>query len=136
MGSYAPNYQMFGTRTGLGLGYASAYKINTVPDGLSNVIFLAERFALPNGMLAPAENDWTSFGLVYGTQFALFSQEVPQVGVKQRESDHKRPNSAHLGGMVGGMGDGSVRIVPKSISQAAWWKLCMPDDGGVVNVDW
>jgi prepilin-type N-terminal cleavage/methylation domain-containing protein len=136
MGSYAPNYQMFGAGTGPGIGYIPTYKINNVPDGLSNVIFLAERFALPNGMLAPAENDWTKIGLVTGTQFAAYSQDVPQVGIKQTESDHKRPNTAHLGGMVGGMGDGSVRIIPKSISQPIWWNLCMPDDAGAVNGDW
>ncbi len=132
-GSYAPNYQMFGTGTNQGMGYHSKYLINNVPDGLSNTLFLAERLALPNGTTAIAENEWTTGPGFTGSQFAAISQECPQVGVRQSESDWKRANTMHPTGMVVGVGDGSVRIQDKHISQPTWWNLCVPDDGRVTS---
>jgi len=136
VGSYAPNFQMFGTGTNPGLGYHSKFLINTLPDGLSNTLFLAERFAIPNGTNINAENDWTVSPGVRGTQFACLSEDGPQVGIKQSESDWRRANSAHVGGMVSGVGDGSVRIISGKISQPTWWNACLPDDGLTLANDW
>ncbi len=132
-GSYAPNFQMFGTGTNPGMGYHSKYLISNVPDGLSNTLFLAERYALPSGTHPAAENEWSSGPGLRGTQFAAISQEIPQFGVPQSQSDWQRANTAHPSGMVSGVGDGSVRILGKHISQPAWWNLCVPDDGQVTS---
>lgn len=136
VGSYAPNFQLFGTVKPKSQTYLPKYRINNIPDGASNVLFLAERYALPNGLHSSAENTWTTAAHITGTQFAWESQDPPQVRVKQSESDHTRPNSAHIGGMVGGMGDGSIRIISGTISQPTWWNLCVPDDGNVLGDDW
>src|SRR5262249_43411791 len=44
--NYAPNYQVFGTDNKAG-DFRSAYRFGDIPDGTSNVIFIAERYGLP-----------------------------------------------------------------------------------------
>ena len=134
VGSYAPNYQVFGST--FPDGYHARYRIGNLPDGNTNVIFLAERFALPNGIDPIAENDWATDPGIYGSQFASLSQEPPQVGIRQASSDWTRPNTAHIGAMVVSLGDGSARLVSGHISQSTWWSLCVPDDGKVLGDDW
>src|SRR5262249_45315437 len=83
--NYAPNFQVFGSRVDSSGNYTSKYKISNIPDGTSNVIFIAERFALLSG---GQENCWTCPAPgSYGTQFAYQSQAVPQVGIRVDESD-------------------------------------------------
>ena len=130
VGSYAPNYQVFGTNTIN--GNHPKYRIGNLPDGTSNVLFLAERFGLPAG----GENDWVASVSNTGSQFAWESQEGPQVGIRVDQSDWKRPNSAHPGGMVAGLGDGSVRTISGRISQSTWWSACVPDDSAALGSDW
>lgn len=131
VGSYAPNYQLFGTNT-TGGNNTSKYTMKRIPDGSANVIALAERYGLP----ATAENDWTSTLSVFGTQFAWQSQAVPQIGVPFKQADWTRPNTAHLGGMVAGMCDGSVRTIAGDVTQPTWWRVCRPADGEPLGNDW
>jgi prepilin-type N-terminal cleavage/methylation domain-containing protein len=136
LSSYAPNYQMFGAGFALGRGYTPLYKLNNLPDGSSNVLFIAERYALPNGVNPISENDWTGGPGLLGTQFAFYSQEPPQVAVPQSVSDHKVPNTAHPAGTVVGIGDGSVKTLSRYISKTTWWNACVPDDGAALDPDW
>jgi prepilin-type N-terminal cleavage/methylation domain-containing protein len=130
--NYAPNYQVTGILSVAG-ELRGRYTLANLPDGTSNVIVLAERYMLPGS----AENCWTC-GLpsIYGTQFAWQSQAVPQVGVRPNAADWTRVNSAHTGGAMVGLGDGSTRFVTGSISQPTWWNACVPDDGIPLPSDW
>jgi Protein of unknown function (DUF1559) len=44
--------------------------------------------------------------------------------------------TAHTGGMVVGLGDGSVRIVSEGISVTTWVHACIPNDGNPLGSDW
>ena len=44
--------------------------------------------------------------------------------------------TAHPGGMVVGLGDGSVRMVTGSVSVGTWLLACTPDDGQPLGSDW
>jgi prepilin-type N-terminal cleavage/methylation domain-containing protein len=42
----------------------------------------------------------------------------------------------HTGGMIAGLGDGSVRTVSAAISTTTWYYACQPNDGMVLGSDW
>jgi prepilin-type N-terminal cleavage/methylation domain-containing protein len=131
--NYAPNFQVFGSKVSGG-NYTSKYNIDAIPDGNSNVLLVAERFGLLAG---GQENCWTCPAPgVYGSQFAYQSQSVPQVAVRVANSDWTRVNSAHIGGAVVGLGDGSVRAVSAFVKQPTWWAICRPNDGAVPGPEW
>jgi hypothetical protein len=44
--------------------------------------------------------------------------------------------SPHVGVMIAGLGDGSVRTVSDSISTSTWYYACQPNDGTVLGSDW
>jgi prepilin-type N-terminal cleavage/methylation domain-containing protein len=50
--------------------------------------------------------------------------------------DPDTPTSPHTGVMVCGLGDGSVRTVPSSVSGTTWRNACIPDDGTPLGSDW
>jgi prepilin-type N-terminal cleavage/methylation domain-containing protein len=130
--NYAPNVQVFGTVNSAG-GYFPKYQLPTIPDGLSTVLFIAERYGLPGSGEACWDNP--PLGL-YGSQFAWISTAVPQVCVPPAQADYMRPNSPHPGGCTVGAGDGSARSISGDIPQPVWWNLCRPDDGNPVDPNW
>ncbi len=130
--AYVANYQVFGTEQSGGQ-YRSPYRLGTIPDGTSNVLFLAERYMLPGGR----EGCWECFSpSIYGTQFAWASQAVPEFGVPAASADYTRASSMHTGVILTVLGDGSVRTIGASISQPTWWQACQPADGAVLGSDW
>jgi len=130
--NYAPNYQVFGTKV-TGGNYTAKYKIDTIPDGNSTVLFVAERFALLSG---GQENCWTCPAPgSYGSQFAYQGQSVPQVGVRGAHSDWTPVNSPHPRGAAVRVGDGSCRLVSPTVKQTTWWANCVPDDGKYADLD-
>jgi prepilin-type N-terminal cleavage/methylation domain-containing protein len=152
----------------------------SIPDGLSNTIFFAERYAicgdpgLPSGsgyvehifnedgqnagpraeVYAVNANFSCSFWAHlpggdgsgnanslshnwntvpnYPWAFALLPQDTPT----QFQCDPRRLQSFSAGGIMVGMGDGSVRSVSTSISQATWGRAIDPKDGLVLGSDW
>jgi prepilin-type N-terminal cleavage/methylation domain-containing protein len=50
--------------------------------------------------------------------------------------DPRRPQTAHSGGMVVGMGDGSVRSVNASTSALTFWASASPNGGEIIGADW
>jgi hypothetical protein len=42
----------------------------------------------------------------------------------------------HTGGLVVGLGDGSVRILNQNMSAATWWSALTPNGGEVLGSDW
>jgi hypothetical protein len=47
-----------------------------------------------------------------------------------------RVQAFSAGGILVGLGDGSVRTVSPGVSQATWGRACDPTDGGVLGADW
>jgi hypothetical protein len=45
-------------------------------------------------------------------------------------------STAHTGGMVVAIADGSVRLLPSGMSPATWWAACTPAGGEVNGPDW
>lgn len=50
--------------------------------------------------------------------------------------DPSRGQSAHTGGMMVGLGDGSVRFVAAGVSPTTWAYACDPRDGNPMGSDW
>ena len=52
------------------------------------------------------------------------------------QCDPSRPQSPHTGGINVLLGDGHVRFVNGSVSDASWFAACDPQDGNAVGNDW
>jgi prepilin-type N-terminal cleavage/methylation domain-containing protein len=50
--------------------------------------------------------------------------------------DPTRASTAHAGGMLVGLADGSVRTLAPSISGATWWAAVTPSEGDALGPDW
>jgi prepilin-type N-terminal cleavage/methylation domain-containing protein len=46
------------------------------------------------------------------------------------------PNTAHTGGIMVGMFDGSVRLVAQGVSPITWWSVVTPQAGDIQGSDW
>jgi prepilin-type N-terminal cleavage/methylation domain-containing protein len=120
------------------------------PRGTSNTILIAEKYArctnktFPEGgslwaywltnsaiePLSPAfEAAWTNYS--FGPSSKFQTRPTPYRG----NCDPVLASTPHPGGMVVGMGDGSVRVLPPDVSGQVWWALCNPksEEVGVDN---
>jgi prepilin-type N-terminal cleavage/methylation domain-containing protein len=61
---------------------------------------------------------------------------LPQIKPPQKLCDPRRLQSFSAGGIMVGMGDGSVRSVSTGISQPTWGKAIDPADGLTLGSDW
>ncbi|WP_143392984.1 H-X9-DG-CTERM domain-containing protein [Fimbriiglobus ruber] len=50
--------------------------------------------------------------------------------------NYKQPNSFHTGGVICGLGDGSIRFVSSSISGTTFWAACTPANSDTLGSDW
>jgi len=136
--SYLANVQLFGRNpspntTTASRGYLSGLKVNTISDGTSNVVGMAEGFMGTTGTTNGrfwAYPSWQqasngNFGAYFGT-FNLSwtatwgnSYQTPQFGVVQTASDPSRAQGNHTGGILVLLMDGSVRLVAASITNAS-----------------
>jgi prepilin-type N-terminal cleavage/methylation domain-containing protein len=134
LSNYAPNFEVFASQQPpISGNYRSRYPLAGIPDGTSNVIFIAERYALPVG----GEACWAERSPgIFGSQFGWISQAVPQFVPPLNQADYLRSQTPHIGGVVVGLGDGSVRGIGSSITQPTWWNACRPADGNVLGTDW
>jgi prepilin-type N-terminal cleavage/methylation domain-containing protein len=155
--SYAANCQVFctvNTRGGFVDAQATVRLPASFPDGTSNTILLAEKFArctnrsFPEGgcfwayggtydSLTPQAPlhagfavSWTAYAIGPGSKFQY--RPLPFLG----NCDPVLASTAHPGGMQVGLADGSVRSVALSISGATWWAACTPNKGEVLGNDW
>ncbi len=135
--SYAFNYQVFARR---GSPFSetrywwTSYTISTVPDGSSNVAFLAEKMMhCPNQNRANLlfHGGWDSAfapmfnGRSVGTKF--------QIGVNPTNCNMDVAHAFTAGGIGVSLGDGSVRNISNSIDAAVWARLIDPADGQPVG---
>ena len=59
-----------------------------------------------------------------------------QAGPSAQQCNWHVTQGAHTGGMVVGLGDGSVRTVNPGISVTTWVHACTPGDGVPLGSDW
>jgi prepilin-type N-terminal cleavage/methylation domain-containing protein len=130
-GSYVSNVQVFG-------GYyatASGKIPTTIPDGLSNTVFYAEKYSTCGS--------YPTYWALYGSQFMgnywaanTGTGSLFQVAPAVSACNYNVAQSPHTGVMNVGLGDGSVRTVSQSMSATTWWYACTPNGGEVLGSDW
>jgi prepilin-type N-terminal cleavage/methylation domain-containing protein/prepilin-type processing-associated H-X9-DG protein len=110
---------------------------NGFPDGTSNTIVFAERYARPswniNGLLWPWGPDYGSPIFAHKTWTLTLT---PQIAVPPAAADPFRASSAHTGVCNVALADGSVRGVTSAISPETWRRALLPDDGLPLGNDW
>jgi prepilin-type N-terminal cleavage/methylation domain-containing protein/prepilin-type processing-associated H-X9-DG protein len=156
--NYAANYYVFGNPS-FGSDAACVQGANVIPrnfpDGVSNTIFFGENYGscgISNGSPSAstsAASLWADSTLPWrpimchntynknvnpGSWAPCFLFQVQPVEFVS--CDPSRCNSPHTGGMNCGLGDGSVRFVVQSISNATWAAACDPRDGVPLGSDW
>jgi hypothetical protein len=165
-GSYAANYQVFGTE-----GWKAKYDIGNIPDSTSNTVFVADRFAQytgapgqftdPDGMTRQANTLWawpanyppnpptayTSpvpqnaalfayFNLNTGEGYGGVALGPPQLGTPPDQADYRLVQSGHQAVVQVGMGDGSARGVSATVRPQTWQNAVIPDEGQALGDDW
>ena len=150
--NYVPNAQVFAYTDGNWNVYNSegAARIpGTFQDGTSNTVVFAEKFGVCNNpsINKTAGSAWARYSpnpSTYGPYFAYGSKDLvgPMYSFQVQPTpysgncDFRLPSTGHTGGMVVGMGDGSVRMVSAGVSPATWWAACTPAGGEVLGEDW
>jgi len=159
--SYAANELVFGNSplqepsTGI-WNTNSQYTVGTIPDGTSNTVGFAEKYAAcngggnlwtwPGGGIHWNGNDWgpTVVNPPAGVLTSPINQgggnwnQPPLTGVANWNStncDRTRPTSMHSVCNCLLM-DGSVRGVSRAVSQATWLQAVDPKDGAVLGTNW
>jgi prepilin-type N-terminal cleavage/methylation domain-containing protein len=161
--SYAMNFQVFGMApvsvpTISGTSWTARYTVANLPDGTSNTVMSAERYAAcsysvtdpttgntttytggnlwawPGGDWNPNQWGVTFANSPWGENYTLPPQNMPNPW--GTNCDRSRPSSAHTAGCLVGLLDGSVRGVNSSVSQTTWWIAVVPDDGLTLPSDW
>ncbi|OWK47397.1 DUF1559 domain-containing protein [Fimbriiglobus ruber] len=150
VGNYVSNYLVFGNPSANNQEGTSKLPAS-FPDGTSNTVIFGERFS------------WWGSGNTGGGPYSTLwanSQGPPWTPQMCRAIDNGGTNYApcplfqsgvvvaaatgasgggqamHTSVMNVGLGDGSVRSVTASISQATWSNACDPRDGNVLGSDW
>jgi prepilin-type N-terminal cleavage/methylation domain-containing protein len=160
--SYAANSQVFAAHRGDPQGKV---RLVDITDGTSNTIMYAEKYArctsssmpltqgeggnlwaycasrnlnLPPPMNLPYKPYHPSFAIIGyfgnpqgpGSKFQV--QPTPFLG----NCDPTRASTAHAGGMLVCMADGSLHSLAPALSGDIWWALVTPSGGEVLGSDW
>jgi prepilin-type N-terminal cleavage/methylation domain-containing protein len=142
--SYASNYYVFGNTGG-----GSASIPRTFTDGQSNTVVFAERYAVCGPPGSDIDLTWTEAGQgagPNGNRFppSLWFQQnngvdvltLPQFHPSQAQCDPSRTQGPYAGGMMVGLGDGSVRLVNSGVGNPTWADALYPNDGQPLGSDW
>jgi prepilin-type N-terminal cleavage/methylation domain-containing protein len=159
-GNYAANFQVFGNPSKGDVAYSNlqtGYDLVKVSDGTSNTVFFAEKFRSCNQSYAPlwGHGWWNvsympifAYGSANGsTGYTAQSAFVGMVGVNAKpqviplkewstQCNPALTQQIHTGGILCGMGDGSVRSVNSGVSPATWWYALTATGGEVLGNDW
>jgi hypothetical protein len=152
--NYSANYYVFGDPPRANTEGAARLSAS-FPDGLSNIIFLTERYGTCGMSGNPNDNStygnlWSDSNQTWRATFCVNNvNQAPTVaGYENRcykfqlqpnwitECDSKRAQSPHANGIMAGLGDGSVRFISASISDETWAFACDPQDGNPLGADW
>jgi len=152
--SYAYNGNVFGISYDWGWGQGSKRYPASITDGTSQTIFFTEKEVMSYGGQTGWSPDsgfncWSDWGPSVssaeggqptGTN-AMFLMN-PKYGCNNTGQgigwcgDGNKANSPHTGGIMAGMGDGSVRFVNPSVTPQTWWFALTPASGDVLGSDW
>lgn len=152
--SYAFNYLVFGQVTNQGGNPPTITLPNTgvnrwcgripatIPDGLSNTVFWTEKYgqcgnggsawAFANTCCANGYPTVELFNLGVGAYFQI----MPNPFTSAAACDPTRASTGHTGGIMAGLGDGSVRICAQGMSPTTWFLAMVPNDGLPMPSDW
>jgi hypothetical protein len=126
----------------------------TVRDGLSNTVFFAEKYGTCGNtgnvnststfgsLWADANSVWRpGFGLGSGKGGGGLANYPgqPMFQVQPHYINnciYTVPQTPHTGGILVGLGDGSVRSLTSSISLVTWQRATDPRDGNPLGNDW
>jgi prepilin-type N-terminal cleavage/methylation domain-containing protein/prepilin-type processing-associated H-X9-DG protein len=159
--SYAANFQVFGNpalaNDHTGLAPQGRARIPaSFPDGTSNTILFAERYA--HGVDGNERNNiwdhWARYdedapgfamqGLVGVSQdqvvgpashFQVQPHDTPEPGGTNNYS-WRLAQTSHPGSMNVVLADGSARTLAAAISNDTWWAACTPAAGDLLGPDW
>ncbi|MHB1423737.1 MAG: DUF1559 family PulG-like putative transporter [Gemmataceae bacterium] len=150
--SYAENALVFGMVAYATPGnYLTAYVSNlygaakiptTITDGTSNTIFFSEKLTQCGSGSGYGCNQWADrydvlnrADLGYPVAgLAAYFQIQPNPW--QSNCVFERASTGHTGGIMAGLGDGSVRICNQGMSPTTWWMAIVPNDGLTLPADW
>jgi prepilin-type N-terminal cleavage/methylation domain-containing protein len=134
------------------------------PDGTSNTVFWTEKYGIcspdangnnggnqwasrfeaqtspyigyqaPNPGLAFGTNQPGKQGPVYGAAGYFQIRPAPYLGAGGCKPGIA--SSGHAGGILVGLGDGSVRMCSQGMSPNTWWQAMVPNDGLPLSSDW
>jgi prepilin-type N-terminal cleavage/methylation domain-containing protein len=132
--SYTCNYLVFGNTPG-----GSARIPATFADGTSNTLLFGQIYTNCGGMAV----GW-QMGMCgnpptwpyYYTAANYLSLPLPQLGINPNACDPMRMQSPYAGGMIVGLGDGSVRPVSSGVSLYSWNLALNPADGLTFDGSW
>jgi prepilin-type N-terminal cleavage/methylation domain-containing protein len=157
--SYAYNGRVFPISYPWGWGQGSKRYPAGIQDGTSNTIFITEREVESVGGTGWGPDDgfnfWPDWGpsvyseeaaeqLAYSGVNSIFMMNPPLTcGFKQPPGTGSQgcghgnnANSPHTGGIMAGLGDGSVRFVAAGISPTTWWSAITVSGGETLGNDW
>jgi len=116
----------------------------------SNTIVFAEKYGRCGGNVGNPSNNGGSLwarnnptNSTYGPYFNVrlagptFSfQFQPHPVENPATCNFALPSTAHTGGILVGLGDGSTRLVNPGVSTQTWWFACTPAGGETLGADW
>ena len=143
--SYSANFYVFGQTDG---GTASIPK--SFPDGQSNTIVFAEWYTVCGGTQRiwaedgqgatqgnRAEPDFTMLNTGNPPAYSAgYTLPLPQFQPAAANCNNQLVQGPYAGGMLVGLGDGSVRLVNSGVSANTWTFAVFPNDGQVLGSDW
>jgi hypothetical protein len=165
--SYAANFKVFGalnlTESAV-VSFDRAWTIAAIPDGSSNVIFMAEKYGTCTSTFIPGAPTnqgipvvpagsggslWAEPNLNENSPFFAYPQGgnntyTAGVGLKfqvqpnpfNQKCNPFRASTPHAIGILVLMGDGSVRSIKPTISDQTWYLAVTPHDLQKLGDDW
>lgn len=120
--------------------YPGVLQFKDISDGLSNTLFVGEKFVNPDASCCYDNEFWAGPGvdgdILRGSPPVGSSWMVPKQDARLGDiPDDYYFGSAHPTGMNAALGDGSVRFIKYSVDPVQFMRLCHRSDGGVVNLD-
>jgi prepilin-type N-terminal cleavage/methylation domain-containing protein len=129
------------------------------PDGTSNTIFWTEKYARcgptwGNGNNFKYSTQWADRFAVYSAPYINFypnpNNGNPPMNVNfgtagmflmqpnpwQSACQLNNASTGHTGGIMAGLGDGSVRMCTQGMAPTTWWMAMVPEDGLPMASDW
>jgi prepilin-type N-terminal cleavage/methylation domain-containing protein len=150
--SYGVNGQVFRHNYNWGGVGLSSYPAS-IQDGTSNTIFFTEKYAKScfgtGGNGGYVNNYWPDWGPIIASSdegditgpASIFQVRPPLNGPTPcpnpggAYADSSRAESPHSGGILVGLGDGSVRFIAQGCSGKSWWAAMTPANNDIPGAD-